>query len=97
MEKTVRIVAVAVNLVGDKDIIDWIDALPHREISSSIRDVIREHISRNEAQEKMIRETWEIVKRLEQRGPSFVVMGDGGVPEVGLDEETAVNLKGLGV
>jgi len=88
---TIRVIGVSLNSDGDQDIISWVDSLPPREISSSVREAIRKFMAGEDEYDRMIREIWK-----EVIGGRWRTVDVGVVMKGGLDEDTMMNLKGLG-
>ena len=83
-------IGISLNIKSDRDIIDWLATLPHREISLGVREAIRVFIAGEGAHERMTREMWEMVmsRGWVAREP-IVVDGE-------LERVTEENLKGFG-
>ena len=91
-----RIIGVSLHLNDDQDIIGWVDSLPARKLSETVRAAIRDYME-GETERQMLRTCVEILKRLD--GRNFVAAIDSGGTVVyteDLDSETMENLKGLG-
>jgi len=93
-----KIVSFSLRYGSDDDILSWLESLGHRELSSTVRMCIREHMAGGRQQQRMIEESWKMLKRLVSEnwvaasGQASLV-GD----EEGLDEDTRKNLEGLGL
>ena len=93
-----KVLGVSLSREDDWDIIEWVEGLGRREISVTIRDIIRDHLRGEDEHRRDTRRCLEILERMEMGGVA-VNRGKLVSPESGelLDAEVRKNLEGLGV